>query len=345
MILTLGDIADLLGATLEGDPAVEITGVGGIEEAGPGEVTFLANSKYLPAVAHTRASAIIIAPDVPIENRPEIAALRTKDPYLAFTQLLQHFAGRFPHHTGRHASARISPSAIVDPSAAIHAGVVIEDDAVVEAGAGLYSGVGNGEGSRVGEGSLIYPNVVIRPATRVGRRAILHNGVVLGAEAPPPPEAGRLLMRVRPSVVLEDDVEIGSHSTVDAGFEHATTIGAGTKIDNLVHIGAEVRIGAACLIVAQVGISAGAVLGNNVVVAGQTAILPNVRVGAGITIAAQSLVTQDLLEPGMYVGNPAQPRQSYMTMFIARQKLPGVRRTVAELERRVAELEHELGHG
>ena len=341
MILTLGDIATMLDLELEGDPSVEITGVCGIEEAQPGEISFVANPKYALLLKSTKASAVIVGHGVAVAG---VAALRSDDPYLSFGRLLAFYASNRAHHTGHHPNAVVAPSATVHDTAALHAGVVVEPDAVVDEGSILYPGVYVGAGSRIGAGSLLYSNVVIRENVHVGARAILHSGVVLGARATQgdvQPGAGG---GAAVGVVVEDDVELGAHTTVDRGYAHPTTIGAGTKVDNLVHIGSEATIGPACLIVAQVGIAAGAVIGASVTLAGQATILPNVCVGDHAIVTAKAGVDEDVPGGELYSGAPARPHGEQRQVYAALRRLPRRRQQMLELERRLRALEQAQSH-
>lgn len=337
MSLTLGEIATMLHTDLEGDPALEITGVSGIEDAGPGQITFVANPRYEALLETTQASAVIVGLRVRVSGP---AVLRADDPYLAFGRLLAHFAAGAGHHSGRHPNALVAPSATVAPGAALHAGVVVEADAVVETDCVLYPGVYIGERSRIGAGSLLYPNVVVRRDVHVGPRAILHSGVVLGAfgtlasgsepDTAPVGQAG---------VVLEADVELGAHTTVDRGVARPTAIGQGTKTDNLVHIGAEATVGPHCLIVAQVGIGPAAAIGAGVTLAGQATVLPRVRVGDGAIVTAKAGVTDDVPPGQLYSGTPARPHEEQRQVYAALRRLPRSRQQVLDLERRLRALE------
>ena len=332
----------MLQTELEGDPTLEITGVSGIEAAGPGEVTFVANVKYESLLQTTKASAVIVGHDVAVDGP---AVLRADDPYLCFGRLLAHFTAQ-PHHTGRHRNALVAPSATVAESAALHAGVVVEAGAQVEDDCVLYPGVYIGEHSRIGAGSLLYPNVVVRPRVHVGPRTILHSGVVLGASGSAVPAADPAApLTDGPTVIVEADVELGAHTTVDRGEERPTTIGAGTKADNLVHIGSQAIVGPKCLLVAQVGIGAGAVIGASVTLAGQATVLPNVRVADGIIVTAKAGVEHDLLEAGLYSGTPAQPHEEARQIYGALRRLPRSRQLLLELERRLRTLERTENRG
>lgn len=336
MALTLGEIAAMLDVSLEGDPSVEITGVCGIEDAQAGELTFVANPKYAPLLATTRASAVLIGHGVPVEGP---AALRADDPYLAFGRMLAHFAGGRGHHTGRHPNALVAPTAVVHETAALHAGVVIEADAVVEADCVLYPGVYVGAGTHVGAGSLLYSNVVLREHVYLGERAVLHSGVVIGACGASGASSEAASSLPGPAVRVEADVELGAHTTVDRGLTRPTVIGAGTKVDNLVHIGAEAVIGPACLIVAQVGIGAGALLGASVTVAGQATVLPGVQVGDRAIITAKAGVQSDVPDSGFYSGAPARPHEEQRLVYAALRRLPRSRQQILDLERRLRVLE------
>ncbi|RPH38930.1 MAG: UDP-3-O-(3-hydroxymyristoyl)glucosamine N-acyltransferase, partial [Planctomycetota bacterium] len=269
MDVTLDDLARLVGGKVTGDGKTVIRAVNGIREAGPGDITFLANSKYAPLLASTKASAVIVSDGTPAP----IPTLSVRNPDLAFgkvAELLGGASARPP--AGVHPTAVVSPKATLGKNVSIGAGTVVEDGASIGDNSVLYPQVYVGVEAAVGPDALIYPQVVVRERCRIGARVILHSGTVIGSDGfgyatdkgvhHKIPQVG--------IVVVEDDVELGANVTVDRARFGRTVIGKGTKIDNLVQIGHNVVLGQGCLLVSQAGIAGSTRLGNYVVMAGQS---------------------------------------------------------------------------
>ena len=332
----LSEIAALLGLPLRGDD-VEIRGVNTLEAAGPDEVSFLANPKYAPLLASTRAGAVIVHPehtDVPRR------ALVSSHPYRDFGRVLALFArpqGSF---------AGVSPLACVDPKAELCSGVTlypfvfVGPRARIEDGAVLFPGVYVGEECVVGEGAVIYPNAVLMAGTCVGKGCIVHPGAVLGADGfgfargesgiQKIPQVGR--------VVLGDNVEVGANAAIDRAVLDRTSIGDGTKIDNLVQIGHNVRVGRNCFLVSQVGISGSTTLGDNCTLAGQVGVAGHLNIGDNVTIGPQSGVPRDIPGNCTVGGTPAVDQTTYMRTLALMPRYPELFKRLAKVEKLLAEL-------
>jgi UDP-3-O-[3-hydroxymyristoyl] glucosamine N-acyltransferase len=335
---TLGELAVALGATLEGDPGRRVTGVAALESAGPDEIAFLTDLRYRDAAQASRAGAFLVPKDVAGLPAP---VLRCATPQHAVIDLLTLF------HPPRRPPAGVDRTAVVGPDASIEATafvgpfVVIERGAVIGAGAQLHAGVYVGPGVEIGEGSVLYPRVVVREGVRLGRRVIVHPGAVIGADGfgyTPGPDGHRKIPQVG-GVRVEDDVEIGANTTIDRATVGHTVIGRGTKIDNLVQIAHNVRIGEHSIIVAQTGISGSSRLGRAVILAGQVGVADHLTLGDRVVVGAQSGVGADLAAGEKYLGTPARPLMEAKRVYISEGRLPELLRRVRDLERRLSRLD------
>jgi UDP-3-O-[3-hydroxymyristoyl] glucosamine N-acyltransferase len=337
--VTLGELADILGGDVVGDPQIELRGVAGIKEAQPGDITFLANSRYESYLTETRASAVICGRD---RDRATIPLLRVDSPYLAFQRVVRVFRP----DTYRPAPG-VHPSAVVAPEATLGTEVSVGPHCVVEPGARigdrcvLMAGCYVGHHAIVGEDTVLYPHVSVREECVIGSRGIFHSGVVIGSDGFGFAfDAGRYhkVPQVG-NVVIGDDVEIGANTTVDRATTDSTRIGDGTKIDNLVQIGHNVIIGRHCIVVAQVGISGSTELEDYVTIGGQAGLVGHIRVGKGAMVGAQSGVTKTIPGEGVVMGTPAIPLNVFKRINAFVQRLPQLAQRAKDLEQRVAALE------
>ncbi len=338
MALTAGRLAERLGATLRGEPGVEIHSVASLETAGPGQVAFLVNPRYRSHLRSTRASAVILAPEDAVEG---VACLVTSNPYLAFARAVEILHGKDHPRRGVEVGSRVHPGARVADGATVMAGACVEEGAEVGAGSVLYPGAYVGPGARVGRDCVLHPNVVVREGCVLGERVILQPGAVVGSDGFGYARDGARAVKI-PQVgiaVLEDDVEVGACSAIDRAALGETRVGRGTKIDNLVQVGHNVVVGEDCVLVAQVGVSGSTRLGRGVVLAGQVGVVGHVTVGDGTTVGAQSGVASDLPAGCTVSGSPAFEHGEWLRVQTALRRLPALRRTVRELERRLRELE------
>jgi len=335
---TLADLAARVGGEVEGDGQVMIRSAAPIETAGPEQICFVANAKYLKFLETTTAGAVVLAPAVPCDRIP---ILRHPNPYYVFAQIVDLL---FPDQrlvaVGIDPAAVIDPEAIVDPLAAVGPFCHINRGAVVGAGCQLVSGVYLGERAQLGSNCLIYPGVKIMKECRVGDRVILHPGVVIGSDGFGFAESPQGLKKIKQVgwVEIGDDVEIGSNTTVDRGALGPTRIGRGTKVDNLVQIGHNVEIGQHCIIVSQVGISGSTKLGNGVILAGQAGLVGHIELGDGARVGAQSGVAKSIPPGRSMFGSPAREAMASMRIDAALSRLP-------ELLKRVRKIEKKLGDG
>jgi UDP-3-O-[3-hydroxymyristoyl] glucosamine N-acyltransferase len=341
--LTARAIAELIGGQLAGNPDVTVTGVAGIREAEPGEITFLANPKYLAAARATRASVIILDRASPLESSRTL--IRVDDPLRAFARVVERLVPppvRFP--PGIHptavvaASARLGAEVCIQPHAVIEPDVLIGDRTVI--GAGCYIG----HGSRIGADCLLYPRVTLRERSQLGDRVILHSGVVIGADGfgyeltegqhQKIPQVGH--------VEIGDDVEIGANSTVDRGRFGRTRVGRGTKIDNHVQIAHNCIIGEDNIICAGTGLAGSVITARHVTMAGQVGVVGHVTIGEKAIIMAQSAITKDVPPGAILLGSPAMPHKQFKRIRATMNVVPELAEKVRQLQRQIEELRARL---
>ncbi|NUQ69760.1 MAG: UDP-3-O-(3-hydroxymyristoyl)glucosamine N-acyltransferase [Chthonomonadales bacterium] len=347
--LTVDELANAVHGAVSGDGRVPIVGVASIQEAEIGDVVFAESPKYLTAAGRSRASAVVAFLDAVSPDKPLI---RVENPRAAFTSILGLFSNAPTHPIGIHHHAIVGKGVTIAPTASIAAGVTVGDRVSVGEGTVLFSGCVIGDDTVIGSDCVIYPNVVLYPSTVLGDRVIVHAGAVIGSDGFGFVRMGETLQKVPHlgNVVLEDDVEIGANVTVDRGKTGSTVIGARTKIDNLVQIAHNVRIGPDTVIAALVGIAGSASIGQRVTMAGQVGVKDHVKIGDGAILLGRTGAWGDV-DPGSVVsGSPAMPHRERLRQEAAVVQGPStvrqVRELVQEMERlreRVAELDSMLG--
>lgn len=335
MSWSLGELAGRLGAELVGDPELRVRGIRTLDAAGPGDLSFLTHPRYQEAALASAASALLVG------RRLEGAAaaqLVVAQPSVALAELLEWMYPEPEMAAGIHPTAVIAADARVDPTAAIGPYAVIGAGATVGAGAVVHAHAVIGPRCEVGAGAVLHPHVVLYRRTRIGDRAVVHAGAVLGADGfgYVSQESGLRKIPQVGEVTLEADVEIGALSAVDRALLGTTSVGAGTKIDNLVQVGHNVRIGRGAIICGQAGIAGSAVLEDGVVLAGQAGVGGHLRVGKGARVASKSAVYEEVAPGATVAGIPAVP------IGIWRRQQALLRR-LAELFRRLRRVERESG--
>jgi UDP-3-O-[3-hydroxymyristoyl] glucosamine N-acyltransferase len=332
--MTLGELATRLGCALRGDGTLVIRAIRGLEEAGPGDLTFLANPKYAAQLAATRASAAIVASDA---AELPIATLRADNPYVCFARALAIFHRPLRPPAGIHPTAVVSPSASIAEPASIGAYAVIGDDVVIGPGATIHPHVTIYPGVQIGRDFVAHSGVVVREYVRIADRVVLHPGVVIGADGfgfAPGPEGAVKILQVG-IVVLEDDVEIGANTTVDRATLEATVIRRGAKLDNLVMIAHNCDVGAHSFLAAQVGIAGSTKIGRGVQMGGQAGAAGHLLIGDGVQVAAQSGVPNSVPAGRVIGGYPAIEVGLWRRTSAALLRLPELLRRVRRLERRL----------
>jgi UDP-3-O-[3-hydroxymyristoyl] glucosamine N-acyltransferase len=334
--MKLKDIAVLIEGRVIGDGEVEISGVSGLSEAGAGDITFLLGVKLLKEAKESTAAAVIVREGIEGLLKPQVAC---GNPQLAFAVLLGHF------HVQPHPCMGISEKAVVSPSATMGENVTIYPLAYIADGVSIgkdsiiYPGVFIGKGSKVGAECLIYSNVTIREGVTVGARVIIHAGAVIGADGFGyvfDGQAHRKIPQVG-GVIIEDDVEIGANTTIDRATTGATVIGRGTKIDNQVQIGHNVKVGRGAIIVSQVGIGGSSALGDGVILGGQAGIADHTTIEAGTMLGAKGGF-MGTVKKGIYSGGPAIPHRDWLKSTAIFAQLPELKKKIHELEEQIKAL-------
>lgn len=338
---TKDEIAAITGPVrVAGATTESIRGIASLESAEPGDISFLGNPKYRSAVAATRATIVLLPPDYAGDPGPNQVYMTVENPSVALARLCSRIEQSLwpAPRPGIHPSAVVAADASVAPSATVGPLCVVESGAVVGERAHLQAHVFVGRGARVGEGSWLMPGVVLAAECALGRRVRLHPGVVVGSDG-----FGYELVSGRHekvpqvgSVWVGDDVEVGANSTIDRARFGRTTVGEGTKIDNLVQVGHNVVIGKHCLICALAGVSGSTTLGDYVVLGGQAGLVGHLTLGNGAKVGAQAGVNNDIAAGVAVRGSPALPYMVEQRMTVLRNRLP-------ELFRRVERLEEHLG--
>lgn len=332
--LTAGAIAERVGGILAGDPSVVVTAVAPIDRASAGELSFLSGTRYAGAAATTRAAVLLIAPDVAHVETPAVAARVVVDkPMDALLGLLPLLYVPPVRHAGVHPSAVVGRGATISDDVAVGPYAIIGDGAVLGAGVTVHAHAIVGPGVTVGSGSEIGPHATLHPGTIIGQRVQIRSGARLGSEGfkyvfrdgqhRKLPHIGRC--------VIEDDVEVGANSCIDRGSINDTVIGAGTKIDNLVHVAHNVRIGKLCLLMAQVGIAGSTQIGDGVILAGQVGLVDNISIGDGAMVGAQSGVFGDIPAGGKWSGTHARPHRDHLRASAALHRLAAIIRPLEKL--------------
>jgi len=334
--MKLSELAEATFSTLEnGPPELEISGGAGLELAGPGEFTFLANPKYTPQVAATRASAVFLNEGVSIE-RGDLAVLRCKDAHLAYARALRLFHPERSAVPGIHPTAVVDGTAIVSETAEIGAHAVIGRGCRIDAGVKIFPNVTIYDGASIGEGSVIHSGVSIRENSTIGRRCTIHNNSTVGSDGfgyAKDEEKRWLKVPQTGRVVIEDDVEIGANSSIDRPSVGETLIRRGVKLDNLVQIGHSCTIDEDALICSQTGLAGSSDIGKRVILAGQVGIAGHLKVGDDAVITAKSATSHDI-EPGSVIsGIPGFDNRDWLRSTAAFRRLGDLARKVRELEK------------
>jgi UDP-3-O-[3-hydroxymyristoyl] glucosamine N-acyltransferase len=329
---TLRNIRDEVGGTLVGDPDCVIRSVAAITEAEEGQITFIGNPKYVRMLPTTRASAVIVPPGLEIPEGRTV--LVHESPSMAFVRVTSLFSVQPPP-----AGYGVSEKASIGKNVRLGKDVLVEDYVVVadEVSIGdntrLCPFVYVGKDTKIGRDCLVYPNVTIREGTLIGDRVIIHSGTVIGADGFGYIQVDGKHIKIPQTgtVCIEDDVEIGANVTIDRARFDKTIIGRGTKIDNLVMIAHNVKVGEDCIIIAQVGVSGSTEIGSNVILAGQAGLVGHIKIGDNARVTAQAGVTKNV-PPGTIVsGTPARPIDQERKAIAATYQIPDLLKKVQEL--------------
>ena len=337
--MKLSELAELTFSAIEsGSPNLEISGAAGLDRAGSSDITFLANPKYTPQIRDTKASAIFLNEGVE-PGRNDVAVIRSKDAYLAYTRALRAFHPDKPIDRGVHPSAVIDSTSTISENVEIAANVVIGRNCNISPGVRIFPNVTIYDGVNIGENSVIHSGVSIRENCEVGRNCIVHNNSTIGSDGfgyakdeekrwVKIPQVGR--------VVLEDDVEIGANTAIDCASVGETRIKRGAKIDNLVQIGHSCTIDEDALICSQTGLAGSSVIGKRVILAGQVGIAGHLKVGDDVVITAKSATSHDI-EPGKVIsGIPGFDNKEWLRSTAAFRRLGEIVQRIRALEKKVS---------
>jgi UDP-3-O-[3-hydroxymyristoyl] glucosamine N-acyltransferase len=351
MSMKLNEIASILQGEIEGDGNVEILHLAKIGEAGPGDITFLSNPKYRKHLTTTSATAILVNKN---EMFPElsghkttISLIKVKDPYISFLRLIEYFyPPATPLEKGIHSTAVIATSASLGENVAIGPFVTIGERCKIGANVSIYPGTAIGNDIEIGQKSLLYANVTIRENCKLGQQVIIHSGTVIGSDGfgfAPKEDGTYEKIPQRGTVVIEDDVEIGSNCTIDRATIGETRIKRGAKLDNLIQIAHNVIVGENTVIAAQTGISGSTKIGKNCAFGGQVGITGHIQIADRTSIGAKSGVPKSITESGKtYFGYPATEIRHSMRIEASVRQLPEMIAEIAELKKRIEILEQTL---
>lgn len=332
-LLTADAIAHLVGGEVRGDGTVRVSAVAPLDRAGGGDLSFLAAARYAPLFSRTQAGAALVSPDLADEPGPVRARIVVAKPHEAMLRVLPELYVAPPRVPGVHASAVIGRAAKLGRDVRVEAGVVIGRDVVLGDRVTLAAGCVIGDGVEIGDDTHIFPSVTVYPRVRIGRRVMIHAGARIGSDGFGYVFQGGAHQKI-PHVgrcVVSDDVEVGANTTIDRGSIDDTVIGPGTKIDNLVHVGHNVRIGALCLIMAQVGIAGSTHVEDGAILAGQVGLAGHLTVGKGARIGAQGGVFGDVPPGETWSGYPARPHKEALRAQAALFRLSGLMKTLERL--------------
>ena len=333
--MRLADIATALNARLDNaSPDTEITAVAGIEQAGPGQLTFVSNPKYNAAAKTTSASAVIVA-----ENFPAISTgmLRSNNPYLAWAKAIELFYQPPSYAPGIHSTAVVHPKAKLGKNAHIGPYVVIDEDVVIGDNAVLLAHVVIYRGVTIGDNFFAHAHAVVREFCRLGNNVVLQNGAVVGTDGFgfAKDDSGHWHKIIQSgNVVIESEVEIQANTCIDRASIGETRIGRGSKIDNLVQVGHSCTVGHDTLLISQVGLAGTTDVGNNVILAGQVGVSGHVKIGDGAIAIAQSGIPHDVPAGAMVSGAPAIDHKLWLRCCAAYAKLPEIAKAVRKLSER-----------
>jgi len=348
MAYPLSEIAEVLGrhglpCEVEGQAQREIVGVATLEDAGPDEISFLANPKYEKALQTTKAGAVIVSREQAVPSG--MTVLRSPDPYAAVTVAIIHV-----HGYRRHPKIGVDPRAVIHPSvsigdgASIFHGVTLAENVSLGRNAVIYPGCYVARDVRIGDDCTLYPNVVIYDGCVLGNRVTIHAGTVIGEDGLGyAPVKGRWHKIPQVGVVeIADDVEIGANCTIDRATLGRTVIGQGTKFSNLIAIGHGTKIGQDCMFVAQVGVAGSVTVGSHVTMAGKVGIAGHLTIGDNAQIAAMAGVMNDVPADSRVAGQPAAPIKDAMRSFSLVQRLPELHKQIKRLEAEIESLKKAL---
>lgn len=349
--ITLSELAERLGATLRGDPAAEVTGCAALDEAGPGEVSFLNHARYIPLLATTKAGAVIVSASDAERSSEGTALLIADDPYFAFRQAMVILHGfRAAPAVGISPQAYIHESAVVGELCTVRPFAYVAPEAQLGDRVILYPGCYVGKRAVIGNDCVLHPGVCVYDGCVVGDRVTIHANTVVGedglgyasAKREGDEEIRHHKMPQAGNAVIGDDVEIGANCSIDRATLGSTVVGEGSKLSNNVVIGHGVKLGRHNMIVAHVGIAGSTTTGDYVTMGGQVGLAGHLKIGSRVTIAADAKVMTDIPDGETWGGTPATPLSDAKRMILSQKRVPGMAQQLKAIEKRLAALEAEL---
>lgn len=336
--ITLAAICDYIHGDCIGDLSIHIEGAAGIDEAGPSQISFLSNPVYIDKISATNAGAVLIKEDMKLPSVPSHTLIvKCKDPYLAFCMVLTKYFNPIQSKIGVEQPSFVAPSVGIHESNYIGAFAYVSDGVVLGKGVQVYPQCYIGQGVEIGENTLLYAGVKIYPGTIVGKNCIIHAGVVIGSDGfgqAPMPDGSYAKIPQIGKVIIEDDVEIGANTTIDRATLGVTTIEKGCKLDNLIQIGHNARVGQHTVIAAQTGVAGSTSIGKHCMIGGQVGFAGHLKIADKSRFGAQAGVATHIKEPGKdWLGTPAIPYKDSLKSMILHKKLP-------EIEERLRKIEH-----
>ena len=341
MTLTAAALAQHLNGEVIGDGSIELSGFATADRAIPGDLTFAEKESYFATADASNASAVLVAGDCTSTSK---VLIRVANPRIAAAYALQLLYPSETFSAGIDPSATVAESATIDPSAHIGPGCVIGENVSIGAGAVLIGGNHIAHDSQIGSDTRLHPNVVIDSHTVIGDRTTIHSGTVIGADGYGYVfDQGRhVKMPQIGNVVIGNDVEIGSNTCIDRAALGSTTIGSGTKIDNLVHIAHNVTFGDNCLILGQTGFAGSTTFGDYCVIASQSGVAGHLNIGNQVTIGSKSGVMRDIADKETVLGYPAVPHTQAKRQWVGIQRLPDIQQQLRDLQKQVKALQAQL---
>ncbi len=328
-------IATLLSGKLEGDPNAKVSKLAKIEEAGAGSLTFLSHAKYVEYLKTTGASVIIVSEDIPCEKPANSTFIKVKDSRMAFSILLDAYHKQQFSKTGIEQNAVVSKTAKLGQNVYIGSFSYIGEHVTIGNNVHIFPNVYVGDNTKIGDGCIIYPGVKIYLETVIGNNCKFHSGVIIGSDGfgfVPNSDNQYSKMPQVGNVVIEDNVEIGSNTTIDRATMGSTIIRKGVKLDNLIQIGHNVEIGSNTVIAAQTGVAGSTKIGRDCMIGGQVGIVGHITIGNSVKIAAQSGVGNDIPDGSVLQGSPAFDHMDYKKSYVVFRRLPELRKAINDLE-------------
>ncbi|MCD4782580.1 MAG: UDP-3-O-(3-hydroxymyristoyl)glucosamine N-acyltransferase [Candidatus Eremiobacteraeota bacterium] len=340
--ISLQELAGVLEGELAGEN-IEINDVSGIDDVKPGEITWVEGKKSLENALASSASALVMNKKYfkKAGDMLKVPCIIVKRPRLAFAQILNCFYTRSKPNPGTASTALVGPNTVCGENVSIGEYAVIGKDCNIGEGTIIYPLVYIGDNVKIGKNTIIYPFVAIHNRTEVGKEVIIHSGTVIGADGFGFVEDKKTRIKIPQvgKVMLGDYSEIGANVTIDRATTGITSIGEGTKIDNLIQVGHNNNIGKNCVLVSQVGIAGSCTIGDNVTFAAQSGVGPHVKIGANTVVAGRGGVTHDIPKNSIVSGFPARPHREALRISGAMQRLPILMKTIKDLERRIEKME------